>query len=92
MAYKITDYTKKRAKQLGVDVKQSSVKGKKIDVLKNGKKIASVGAIGYNDYPTYIKTKGKDFAEKRRTLYKIRHKKDKDKVGTNGYYADKLLW
>jgi hypothetical protein len=92
MAYKITDYTKKRAKQLGVDVKQSSVKGKKIDVFKNGKKIASVGAIGYNDYPTYIKTKGKDFAEKRRTLYKIRHKKDKDKVGTNGYYADKLLW
>jgi hypothetical protein len=92
MSYKITEYTKKRAKQLGVEVKPSSVKGKKIDVFKGGKKVASVGAIGYNDYPTYIKTKGKDFAEKRRTLYKIRHKKDKDKVGTNGYYADKLLW
>ena len=92
MSYKITEYTKKRAKQLGVEVKPSSVKGKKIDVFKGGKKVASVGAIGYNDYPTYIKTKGKDFAEKRRTLYKIRHKKDNDKVGTNGYYADKLLW
>jgi hypothetical protein len=90
--YKITDYTKKRAKSLGVEVKPSSVKGKKIDVFKNGKKVASVGAIGYNDYPTHIAKNGKEFADKRRKLYKIRHKNDKDKKGTNGYYADKLLW
>jgi hypothetical protein len=92
MSYKITEYTKKRAKQLGVEVKPSSVKGKKIDVFKNGKKVASVGALGYDDYPTHIQKKGKEFAEKRRRLYKIRHKKDKDIKGTKGYYADKLLW
>jgi hypothetical protein len=92
MSYKITEYTKKRAKQLGVEVKPSVVKGKKIDVYKNGKKIASVGAIGYSDYPTYIQSKGKEYADNRRKLYKIRHKKDKDIKGTNGYYADKLLW
>jgi hypothetical protein len=92
MSYKITEYTKKRAKQLGVEVKSSNVKGKKIDVYKNGKKIASVGAIGYSDYPTYIQSKGKEYADNRRKLYKIRHKKDKDIKGTNGYYADKLLW
>jgi len=92
MTYKITNYTKDKAKKLGVEVKVSKVKGKKLDVFKDGKKIASVGALGYSDYPTYIKDKGKDYANKRRTLYKIRHKKDKDVKGTKGYYADKLLW
>jgi len=92
MTYKITNYTKEKAKKLGVEVKVSKVKGKKLDVFKDGKKIASVGALGYSDYPTYVKTKGKDYANKRKTLYKIRHKKDKDVKGTKGYYADKLLW
>ena len=92
MTYKITNYTKDKAKKLGVEVKVSKVKGKKLDVFKDGKKIASVGALGYSDYHTYIKDKGKDYADKRRTLYKIRHKKDKDVKGTKGYYADKLLW
>jgi len=90
--YKIKDYTKNKAKLLGVKIKPSKTKGKKIDVFKNNKKIASIGALGYSDYPTYIENKGKDYADKRRKLYKIRHKKDKDIVGTNGYYADKLLW
>jgi hypothetical protein len=53
--YQITDYTYQQAKKLGVEVKPSTDKKKKIDVIKNGNKIASVGAIGYNDYPTYIK-------------------------------------
>ena len=93
MSYKITNYTKRQAKKLGVEVKPSSVKGKKIDVFnKKGKKIASVGALGYMDYPNYIKKKGKKYADERRRLYKIRHKNDRNKSGTNGYYADKLLW
>jgi hypothetical protein len=92
MAYTITNYTKQQAKKLGVQVKPSKVKGKKIDVFKNGKKVASVGALGYKDYPTYKKTKGKKYADERRRLYKIRHKNDRNKPNTNGYYADKLLW
>jgi len=90
--YHITQYTKKKAEQLNVKVKPSTNPKKKIDVYKNNKKIASVGAIGYNDYPTYIIKKGKTYADERRKLYKIRHTKDKDKIGSNGYYADKLLW
>ena len=90
--YQITDYTYRQAKKLGVDVKPSTDKKKKIDVIKNGNKIASVGAIGYNDYPTYIKEKGLSYANERRKLYKIRHSKDRVKIGTNGYFADKLLW
>lgn len=92
MSYSITNYTKQQAKKLGVVVKPSLVKGKKIDVFKGGAKIASVGAIGYSDYPTYIKTKGKAYADERRRLYKIRHSKDRNVKGSDGYYADKLLW
>lgn len=92
MPYKIKPYTKAQARKLGVQVKPSKVKGKKIDVFKNGKKIVSVGAIGYNDYPTYIQKKGKKYADERRRLYKIRHNKDRKIRGSAGYYADKLLW
>lgn len=92
MAYNITSYTKKQARKIGVEVKTSKVKGKKIDVFKGGKKVASVGAIGYGDYPTFLKTKGKEYANERRRLYKLRHNKNRSKVGSNGYYADKLLW
>ena len=92
MAYSITTYTKSQAKKLGVTVKVSSVKGKKIDVFKGGKKVASVGAIGYGDYPTFLKSKGIKYADERRKLYKKRHQKNRNKLNTNGYYADKLLW
>jgi hypothetical protein len=90
--YKITEYTKRKAKQLGVEVRKSTNPRKKIDVFKNGKKVASVGAIGYSDYPTYIESKGEKYAKERRRLYQIRHEKDRHIANTNGYYADKLLW
>ena len=97
MAYRITNYTKAQAKKLGVEVKPSKTKGKKIDVFKKGKKVASVGAIGYKDYPTYmnLEKRGyveKGYAKKRRNLYRIRHKKDRNAKGSAGYYADRLLW
>ena len=55
-------------------------------------KLASVGAIGYGDYPTFMEKKGMEYADSRRHLYKIRHEKDRHERGTAGYYADKLLW
>ena len=92
MVYSITNYTYKQAKKLGLTVKQSKNKTKKLDVYKNGKKIASIGANGMNDYPTYMKKNGKQFAQTRRRLYKIRHNKDRKIKWTNGWLADKLLW
>lgn len=92
MAYKIKPYTFRQAKRLGVKVKPSKVKGKKIDVFKNDKKLVSVGAIGYKDYPTYMQTEGRKVANERRRLYKIRHAKDRKVKGSAGYYADQLLW
>ena len=90
--YRITPYTLQQAKKLGVQVAPSTRKGKKIDVFKNGKKVASVGAIGYGDYPTFMVTHGTDHAERRRKAYKKRHAKDRTKTGSPGWYADRLLW
>jgi len=90
--YHITNYTYKQAKKLGVQVKPSTNKTKKIDVFKKNKKIASVGANGMNDFPTYIKLKGIKYAKTRRRLYKIRHDKDRKKKWSHGWLADKLLW
>ena len=97
MPYRITSYTKEQARAHNVVVKPSKVKGKKIDVFKNGTKLASVGAIGYNDYPTFMRLEreGKvpsGTANLRRKAYKIRHQKDRTVRGSNGWYADKLLW
>jgi hypothetical protein len=92
MRYTITKYTYKQAKKLGLEVKPSTNKTKKIDVFKKGKKIANVGANGMNDYPTYMKNQGVKYAKTRRRLYKIRHEKDRHEKWTNGWLADKLLW
>lgn len=90
--YDIQPYTKAKARALGVTVKPSTRKGKKIDVFKDGDKIASIGALNMGDYPTYQKTQGKAFADKRREAYKARHHKDSIKQGTPGYFAARLLW
>lgn len=90
--YTITRYTRKQAKKLGVSVRASTNPDKKIDVFRRGKKLASVGAKGYADYPTFMREKGKEYATRRRRAYKIRHQKDRLKVGSRGYWADKLLW
>jgi hypothetical protein len=97
MAYRIKRYTFEQAKKLGVEVKPSKVKGKKIDVFKNGEKVASVGALGMNDYPTYLEKErnglvAEGTAKRRRKAYKMRHEKDRHIRGSKGFYADKLLW
>ena len=76
---------------MGVSVKPSTRQGKKIDVFKNGKKVASVGALGYDDYTTFSR-KSPSLAKERRRLYHIRHQKDEHTKGSPGYYASKLLW
>ena len=57
MAYHITNYTKEQARKHNVIVKPSTNPKKKIDVFnKKGEKIASVGALVFGDYPTFIKS------------------------------------
>ena len=88
--YKIKDIQRRRANFYGVEIKSSTRKGKKIDVFKNGVKLASIGAIGFKDYATHLEEKGKAHADKRRTAYLIRHAKDVKKGA--GLWAWRILW
>jgi hypothetical protein len=91
--YEITQYSKDQAKKLGVMIKPSTRKNKKIDVFdKNLEYITSIGDNRYKDFPTYKKEKGEEYANKRREAYKKRHEKDRHIKGTAGFFADKILW
>ena len=90
-SYKIKQYSYDQAKKLGIDIKPSSNPSKKIDIYKNNIFLYSIGDINYNDYPTYLETKGETFANNRRRLYRMRHKRD-DVPNTKGWYALKILW
>lgn len=96
--FKISNYHLDKAKKLGVTIETSKNKLKKLDVFKNNKKIASIGATGYWDYISYLKAENKGYfpkghAERRRKLYKIRHEKEKNQLtNTAGFLAYKILW
>ena len=97
--YQIQPYTYSKASLLGVTVAPSKNPLKKLDVFDlDGNYICSVGARQkskneyYSDYPTYLKTKDKAYADERRRLYKIRHQHNRHEKGSAGYYSDNLLW
>jgi hypothetical protein len=91
--YHILPYTYDRAKHIGVQVFPSDNRKYKLEVYdKNGLFITYCGAYGYKDFPTYMEERGWEYAKERRRLYKIRHQKDRTKVGSRGWFADQLLW
>ena len=90
--YEISEYTINRAKEYDFIVKVSTRKNKKLDVYKNGVLLGSKGNLLYSDYPSYIKTHGIEFADKRKKLYHLRHKKDIAVVNSLGWIAGILLW
>jgi hypothetical protein len=91
--YKIDPYAYKQAKKLNITIKPSTKKYKKLDIYdKNNNYLMSVGDTRYNDWRSYIKEKGIEYADTRRRLYKIRHQRNRLKEGTASFYADQLLW
>ena len=76
---------KANARKIGVTVKPSTRKGKKIDVFRGEKKLASIGDASMADF-----TKHRD--EQRRKNFKSRFQKQRVKVGTPAYFSDRLLW
>jgi len=92
MVYTITDYSKKQAEKYDVIIKPSKKKNKKIDVYKGDKLIASIGQKGYSDYGKFLESDGKEYADKKRNLYKKRHQKNRIIKNTPGFWADKILW
>ena len=87
--YKINTKQKEIADKLGLKIFPSIKKDKKIDVYKNEKYVTSIGAKGYDDYYSHLKTHDKVYANERRRLYLIRHK---DNVGDAGMLSKRLLW
>ena len=88
MTYTITNYSKQKAKEYDVIIKPSKKKNKKIDIYKDNKLIASIGQKGYNDYGNFLESDGKEYADKKRNLYR----KDRIIKNTPGFWADKILW
>ncbi len=77
---------KRNAAKIGVSVKPSKNKNKKLDVFsKDGKKLASIGSKYYYDY-TITRDK------KKQKAYKARFAKTRNKIGTPSYFADRILW
>lgn len=87
-----TDRQERNARALGVRIAPAKNKAKKLDVYRNGRKVASIGARGYMDFDMWLAEKGAGYASERRRLYKIRHERNRHKEGSPGYYADKILW
>jgi hypothetical protein len=92
-SYEIKKYSYNQAKKLGVSIKPSTNPKKKIDVFKDDVYLFSIGDINYRDrdYPTYLETQGEEFANKRRRIYHLRHKRD-NVPNTKGWYALQILW
>ena len=91
--YQVSEYTKKKAEMLNVIVFPSENPKYKIDIYDSkGIYLFSGGAKGYLDYAHYIKKYGQEYADERRRLYRIRHRKEIKAEGTRGWYIAKLLW
>ena len=90
--YEIKQYTIVQAKKYGYTVRVSINSKKKLDVYKNGVKIASIGDSRYKDYPKYLEERGLTSANVRRVLYYKRDKKDIEIKGSPAYSSSILLW
>lgn len=95
--YRILTEQRQAANKLGVTIRPSTLTNKKIDVYKNGFKVASIGDVRYKDYWIYKREEKKGLvprgtAEERRQLYRARHGQECLAKGTPGYYACKILW
>ena len=91
--YDILPHTYTQAKKMDLQVFPSDNPKYKIEVYdKNGLFLFYGGAPSYSDYPHYIKSHGTAYADNRRRLYRIRHKKSIEKVGSRGAVIADLLW
>ena len=91
--YNITQYSYDKAKKLNLIIKQSKNTNKKIDVYTiNNQFLHSIGDIRYNDYPSYYIIYNKQYADERRRLYHIPHKKGINIINSKQYLSANLLW
>jgi hypothetical protein len=94
MVYQIKQYTLDRAAELGLIIHLSDNPKYKIEVYDGttGLFLFYGGDSAYADYPTYLETHSKTFADTRRKLYHARHAKEINDVGSRGSVIAYLLW
>ena len=92
--YEIKPYTYQRAREMDLEVFPSDNKKYKIGVYdwNTGLFMFYGGASGFSDYPTYLETHGKEYADKRRALYHKRHSKEIANKGSRAWVIAQLLW
>ena len=90
--YVITKYSFDKASELGLSIKVSKNKLKKIDVYRDNIFLNSIGDSRYNDYPHYCIIYNEKYADKRKLLYHNRHKKNSDVKYSKQWLALNLLW
>jgi len=95
--YRITERTRAKATELGLDVKPSRKKGWKMDVYRKGFIVASVGKVDELDYVTALEMEDegklrKGTAEKWREYYTLKNMCQELIYGTPIYYEYNLLW
>ena len=99
--YVIKQYSYDRVKELNeklgseiYSIKKSKKLLKKIDIYRYDIIIASIGAQGYLDYPSYIETMGQKYADRRRKLYYARHTQPDiiDGKVSNEWFSKFILW
>jgi hypothetical protein len=94
MVYQIKKHTLDRAKELGLKVFASDNPKYKIEVYDglSGHFLFYGGDANYSDYPSYLESHGREYADERRRLYRIRHQKEINNIGSRGSIIAYLLW
>ena len=94
MVYQIKKHTLDRAKELGLKVFASDNPKYKIEVYDglSGHFLFYGGDSNYSDYPSYLESHGREYANERRRLYRIRHQKEINNIGSKGSIIAYLLW
>jgi hypothetical protein len=92
--YKILPYTYQKARDLGLTIFPSDNPKYKLEIYDGdtGAFLYYGGSPKYSDYPHYIKSHGKAYADERRRLYRIRHSKEIANKGSRGWTISELLW
>ena len=89
--YIIQPYSLTRAEQLGVILKPSQNKNRKIDIYDTENNfICSCGDTRYYDFPYYLNRYGLAYAEAKRHLYHIKNKPKRK--NTASYFEKEILW
>jgi len=94
MVYIIKQHTLDRAAELGLIVHPSDNPKYKLEIYDGttGHFLYYGGDTQYSDYPSYLETHSKAFADTRRRLYHARHQKEINDVGSRGSVIAYLLW